>query len=348
MTEPDAPATAPSRTQHLLPWLNLVLTVALVVVGLFFLSERVGLRAIGDVLAQANKGAVLLAVGVMLLTLGLKAWRWQLLFTGSTAKVPYSAAFWASSLSQYVNLIVPFLRLGEVARIYSLNREANVNAAQTIGTLVVEKVLDLIFFGLTIVLVIPYIVLPEGFGQPGSWLLVGSLLALVALYVLAFQTERAARLLERLAKPLPDQFGSWITRVGVAGLEGLSALRNRKLSLVLLVLSLAIAALAVLLPYVLFPALDLRLTIVDAAVMHVVVSAVAAPPSTPVKIGVFNGAAAFVLWQLGIRNEPIIVSYAILFYVVVVLPQLVLGLIASVRSRWSWNVGLDPQTTSAA
>ena len=156
-----------------------------------------------------------------------------------------------------------------------------------------------------------------------------------------------SRLLERMARPLPEKLGGWITRVGVAGLEGLSALRNRKLSLLLLVLSLMIASLSVLLPYLLFPALGLDLTLLDAAVVHVVVSVVAAPPSTPVKIGVFNGAAAFVLWQLGIRNEAVIVSYSLLFYAVVIVPQLVLGIIASVRSRWSWNVSLDPQPTTA-
>lgn len=347
MSERDSQSAEQSRARQLLPWLNLILTIALIIAGVWFLSARVGLETIGAVLAEANVAAVILAVGVMVLTLALKSWRWQLLFTGSDTVVPYTAAFWATSLGQYVNLIVPFLRLGEIARIYSLNREAQVPAAQTIGTLVVEKVLDLIFFGLTIILVVPYFVLPDQLGKPGIWLFIVPVIALVVLYIFAFQTERMTSWLERIAGRLPGKVGNWVMRIGVAGLEGLAALRSRRLSLFLLVLSLVIAGLAVVLPYLLFPALGLDLTILDAAVVHVVVSVVAAPPSTPVKIGVFNGAAAFVLWQLGLRNEAVIVSYSILFYLVVIVPQLILGIIASVRSRWSWNLELDPQVSNA-
>ena len=164
MSERESQSAEPGRARQLLPWINLALTLILIIAGIWFLSARVGLDTIGAVLAEANVTEVVLALGVMVLTLLIKAWRWQLLFTGSDANVPYKAAFWASSLGQYVNLIVPFLRLGEIARIYSLNREAQVNSAQTIGTLVVEKVLDLIFFGLTIVLVVPYFVLPDQVG----------------------------------------------------------------------------------------------------------------------------------------------------------------------------------------
>lgn len=337
---------AARRPQQLLLWLNLALTALLVIAGLWFLSTRIGLASIGDVLLAAHAGYVALALVVMVVTLALKAWRWQLLLQGSGSQVGFEAAFWAGALGQYVNLIVPFLRLGEIARIYSLNREARISAPQTIGTLVVEKVLDLIFFGLTIVLLLPFVTLPPEVADPGVLVVLVPLTALVVLYVLAFQTQRVTRLLNRVAAPLPDRQGSWLTRVGVAGLEGLAALRNRRLSVILLVQSLIIAGLSVLLPYLLFPALDLSLTVVNAAVVHVVVSVVAAPPSTPVKIGVFNGAAAFVLWQLGVRDEALIASYAILFYVVVIVPQLILGLIAAVRSRWSWNATLRSATAN--
>ena len=57
-----------------------------------------------------------LAVGVVLTTLALKGWRWQLMFPDDSAPVPFRAAFWSTTLGQYVNLIIPFLRLGEVAR----------------------------------------------------------------------------------------------------------------------------------------------------------------------------------------------------------------------------------------
>lgn len=336
MTSDSRPDQDATPVRHF-PWINLVLTIVLAGAGLWFLSTRVPLSELATTLAGANLWYVALGLTVMIVTLLLKALRWQLMFTPEPPTVSFTTSFWASSLGQYVNLIVPFLRLGEVARIYVLNQEAGIRAARTVGTLVLEKVLDLIFFGLTILLVLPFTVLPDYLDQSTAGLIVVPAVLLLVLYVLAFRTEWAISVLETLARPLPERLEQWLLRVAVSGLQGLAALRNPRLILLLLSLSLLIAGLGILLPYALFPALGLDLGILQAALIHIVVSIAIAPPSTPVKIGVFNGAAALMLWQAGVRDETSIISYSILFYLVVILPQIVLGIIAAGRSNWRWG-----------
>ena len=320
-----------------LPWLNLALTVSLVVAGLWYLSTRVSLALVGAALAGASPGYVLAAVAVMLLTIALKAWRWQLMFPAERPPLRFGAAFWATALGQYVNLIVPFLRLGEVARLYALNQESGVSGGRALGTLVIEKALDLIFFGLTIVFILPFVILPDYVNQPGALFLALPLLLLAVLYLLAYRTELVIRMWRRIIGPLPEPLHGWLLRLAVAGLEGLASLRDRRLSAALILLSALIAGLAVVLPYLLFPALALPLTLLDAALIHVVVSIAIAPPSTPDKIGVFNGAAALMLWQFGLTDETAITAYAILLYLVVVAPQIILGLVAASRSKWRWR-----------
>lgn len=329
------PPAQPDR-RRALPWLNLLLTILLIIGGLAFLSSRVDLAAVGRVLAGTEPVPVALALAIMVLTIGLKAWRWLLLFP-SAGGPRYAAAFWAISLGQYVNLVVPFLRLGEVARIYVLNRESAAAPAQTLGTLVVEKALDLLFFALAILLVLPLVAIPGYSGQGGPLVILAPLLLVVVLYLLAFHTEWVIDLTRRLAQPLPDRLEAWVIRIGVSGLEGLAALRDRRRMLGLLLQSLIIAALGVVLPWLLFPALGLSLTWLDAALVHIVVTIAITPPSTPVKIGVFNGAAAFVLWSRGVADETALVSYSILLYLVVVGPQLLLGLVAALRSNWQFG-----------
>jgi hypothetical protein len=46
-------------------------------------------------------------------------------------------------------------------------------------------------------------------------------------------------------------------------------------------------------------AFDLPFGLIEAAVIHAVVTIVTTPPSTPGKIGVFNGAVALVLLSYG-------------------------------------------------
>lgn len=331
-----------------LPWLNLGLTAVLIVAGLWYLSTRVSLAAVGAALAGARPAYVLLAVGLMLLTVALKGWRWQLMFPAERPPVSFPAAFWAVALGQYVNLIVPFLRLGEVARLYALNQESGATAGRTLGTLVVEKTLDLIFFGLTIIFVLPFVVLPDFIDRPGPLLFLLPLLLLAALYLLAYRTELVIHFWHKIIAPLPERPRNWLLRLAVTGLEGLAALRDRRLTLAMLLLSLAISVLSVVLPYALFPALGLSLGLLDAALIHIAVSIAITPPSTPAKIGVFNGAAALMLWQFGLTDETLIAGYAILLYIVVVGPQLLLGLIAASRTKWRWNAGLAAAFTPDA
>lgn len=333
----NAKASTSAGWHKWLPWLNVALSILLVLAGLWYMSTRVSLAEIGSALAAASPGYVALAILLMVLTIILKSWRWQLLFAAEPPRIRFAPAFWATALGQYVNLVVPFLRLGEIARLYGLNQETGISAARAAGTLIVEKTLDLIFFGLTIILIFPFVILPEYVDQPGPLLWLIPMLLMVVLYLLAFRTTWVIRWWRLIVRPLPERLERWFLKLAVSGLEGLATLRSFRLSLLLLFASGLIALLSVLTPYILFPALNIPLTIIDAALIHVVVSVAIAPPSTPAKIGVFNGAAALMLYQFGLTDETAILSYAILFYLVVILPQILLGIIAASRTKWRWQ-----------
>lgn len=337
-------STHPSNRswRRFLPWVNLGLAIVLVIVGLWYLSTRISLMALGEALLASSKGFVALSVAIMLLTILLKAWRWQLMFPTERPPVSLSAVFWATALGQYVNLVVPFLRLGEVARLYALNQESGTSPGRALGTLLVEKTLDLIFFGLTILFVLPFVILPDFVDQPGVVILVLPAIIMLLLYLLAYRTEFVIKLWRRVISPFPDRIRSLLLRLAVSGLEGLAALRDRRLSLLMLLISLAIALLSIGLPYVLFPALKLPLNFLDAALIHIVVSIAIVPPSTPGKLGILNGAAALALWQLGVSDETSIASYSILLYLVVVIPQIILGLVAASRTKWRWQDTAKP------
>ncbi len=325
-----------------LPWLNLILTSGLFIAGVWYLSERLDLVTIVNALSKTSLPYTILSVVIMLATILLKAIRWQLMFPSEQPPVRLSTSFWAISLAQYVNLVVPFIRMGEVARLYALNREAGVSPGRGVGTLVVEKTLDLIFFGLTILFVIPFVVFPQYVGRPGPILTLLPIILFGALYLLAYQTDLVITLWRRMIAPFPPRARDFLLRLAVSGLEGLAALRDRRLNLLMLLLSLIIAGLSIALPYVLFLALSLPLTLLDAALVHIVVSIAIVPPSTPAKIGVLNGAAALVLWQLGVPDEANIAAYTILLYLVVIIPQIILGLIATSRTKWSWQMVAPP------
>lgn len=330
-----------------LPWLNLALTLVLIIAGVWYLFVRLDPAALLAALLETSKSYLALSVVIMLVTMGLKALRWQLMFPAEQPSLRFSSSFWATALGQYVNLVVPFLRLGEIARLYALNQEAGISPPRAFGTLVVEKTLDLIFFGLTIVFVLPFVILPDFIDRPGLILTMLPLALLGVLYLLAYRTSLVIAAWRAIIRPLPERPQAILMHLAVTGLEGLASLRNGWLTLIMLLLSLAIALLAIALPYVLFPALSLQLGVLDAALIHIVVSIAIVPPSTPAKIGILNGAAALALWQLGVTDETAIATYAILLYLVVVVPQIVLGLVAASRAKWRWQTTMTGNPLSA-
>lgn len=335
--------SAPSARTQWLSRLSWLITAVLLAAGLWYILQEVTLAAMGEALAQAQPGYVVAALLVILATLWLKAWRWQYLFVphADEQPQPLRPLFWSMMLGQYVNLMVPFFRLGEVARLLSLDQQTGVGKARTLGTLVVEKTLDILMLVLTILLILPFIVLPDFVNNPLTLGLLGSV-AFLALYLLAYQTQWIVRLSRRLIRPLPTSIHDRLLRLIISGLEGLAALRRPRLTLILLLQSALIALLSVLTPYLLFPAFGIPLGLAEAALINVVVLIVSTPPTTPARIGVFDGTVSFMLFRFGLTTEAVIVSYTIIYHLIVMLPQIILGSGAISRTNYRYDFRHHP------
>ena len=314
-------------------------------VGLSLLISGVILWALtrsmawGDVTAAfqtANLWYAVAGTAVILLTLLLKAWRWRLLFHPDEQRAGWRPTFTAMMAGQALNLLIP-ARVGELARIYAFHQETGLGKARALGTIVIEKTIDLLTTAATLLLLLPFLVMSEWGAQRWLALTAVAFMGGLLLYLLAYQTQRIVGWLRRLAEKLPDALGQRLISLTVSGLQGLSALRSGRVSLILLVGSGFIALLAVATPWVLFPAFGLPLGLKEAVILNLVLTAGLTPPSTPGKILVFEGLVIFTLQQFGLEESAALLSYALLYHLVVMLPQIILGSLAIVTSKWDWR-----------
>lgn len=327
-----APASSqPVNVRKSIPWLRLGISLLLSLLGLWFVTRDVNLVELRLAFQQAHLQYVFLGLIVIAITVLAKAWRWQLLFTEPENRPSFPQLFWSLSLGQLVNTAVPFLRLGEVARVYDLGARANQSRARALGTLLVEKVLDLIMLVLTLAVLIPFVVIPNFVGQSGAVMAAAGIVALLALITVALKGEFALRLAHTVARHLPQSVRERALSMFVAGLEGLGALRSARAIFTLLLASAFIALLSVLTPWILFPAVGIPLGLVPAAAIHVVLTVGTLPPSTPAKVGVFEFLVAFMLRFFDIESSALILAYTIIYHLVVVIPQIIFGGIAAAR-----------------
>lgn len=327
-------------------WGSTAVSIMLLLAGAWYLLAEISLAELGRALAQANFWLILLALATTIMTLLLKAWRWQFLLITGQDNIPFSSLFWAMMLGLYVNIILPILRLGEIARIYALNHLSGAGKMRTLSTLVVEKVLDTVFLGLTAAALLPFVILPAALRDNNPSLFLGSaaVLSLLVIYLVAFRAAWLQQQFGRLAQRLPPALGGRLQQLLGAGLAGLASLRRGRLSAALLGASLLIAVTSILTPYLLFPAFDLSLGVAEAAAIHVMITLALVPPSTPAKIGIFDGVVVFLLLQFGVTDEAVIAAYTIVLHVVLVLPLIVFGSMAAARTRWRWRQTAVSQT----
>ncbi len=334
-----------STKKIIFSWLNLLLGFALILWGIWYIAQEITYAQIVAALAVANFPLMFLALLLVVTTQAAKAWRWQLLFYPKETGLTLKASFWAVMLGQFVNTVISFLRLGELARVYALYQQTRISKIRALGTLVLEKTLELITLVLTVVLLLIFVIVPDFVSKQGLTIGLAAGTAFFLLYLLAYQTQWVIGLLSRLLRLLPEAVAARLLGWSVSGLEGLAALRSKQALVQVFSASIFIGLLSIVTPWLLFPALGLPYGPVEAALIHVGSTlASALPVPTPARLGVFEAAVMFMLNQFGLDNTALAFSYAILFHFLIVLPQVVFGAIAASRTNWHWRASHPTET----
>lgn len=101
---------------------------------------------IWDSLKQTNYLWFILAIAISLLSHYVRALRWRLMSETFSCKVSRTNSFLAVMSGYLTNLAVP--RLGEVVRCTMLKQSDNIPIEKSLGTIVTERIIDMILFAL--------------------------------------------------------------------------------------------------------------------------------------------------------------------------------------------------------
>ncbi len=338
-TQPESDSiSSPSRWRKYWPWFNGGLTAVLLVGGIWYLSRTIHFTDIRNALLAADGRFILLALLIFILNGSVKAWRWRVLLAPDNEKsVPYTAVFWAIWLGQFVNNIVPFLRLGEVSRAYVIDQQTGQGKMRALSTMVVEKSLELVMLGLLLLVLLPVLALPEEMQGTGQTLIIFAGSIVVGLGVVAYKTSWVVRQLRRLLQILPQPVERRLSKLLIGGLEGLASLHSRSALGRLLGSSLFLVIISLLTPFLLFQAFNIPLGLAEAAVIDSALSLTTSAPSTPGQLGIYEGTVVLVLHQFGQTNPAVTVSYAVVYHLVVLLPKIILGGLAASQTNWQWQ-----------
>jgi uncharacterized protein (TIRG00374 family) len=296
----------------------------LVTVGAMYFAVRgVKIDDTRDALAASDLRWLVPTSAVLALAIWLRIVRWWVLFDDSS-RPPLRAVGHAALIGYFFNNILP-ARAGEAARVFALYGTARTPRAETVGTVVIERVFDLL--ALLFLLFASYPLLPAI-----SWLKAAALFGLAVvtvlvtiIYLLVRYDDRAVRWLLSPLHRLPAA-REHVEPAVINATRGLVALREPRVALrgmALTILSWLVLALSF---WILMAAFDLHLPVVAGMLVVVAINLSLVLPSSPAALGVFEAATVVALRAFDVPQAEAL-SYALVLHLLNFLPFLLIGLV---------------------
>lgn len=132
---------------------NLVFILVAIILAIIFVGltlRQTDFNTLSDAAGRANYFWFLLSMALSILSYWLRAARWKLLLSPIGYNISTKSGFWAISFAYFMNLTIP--RSGEIARATSLYKMEKVPADKSLGIIILERVIDLLFLGISFLL----------------------------------------------------------------------------------------------------------------------------------------------------------------------------------------------------
>ncbi|MBI3247954.1 MAG: flippase-like domain-containing protein [Deltaproteobacteria bacterium] len=305
-------------------WRNLL--ISLIVSGgfLYLAFRNVKLDELWTALGRVNLRWLFVSVGVSLLIMVFRAWRWQLELR-PLAHVPLGRLWVITSVAYMAINLLP-VRLGEVVRPWLLSRRSTISFSNVVGNIVVEKTMDsvLILFyilvGLTTIENLPVWVRRGAiFPAVGAGLLVT--------LVLLFWWRGEAFVDRWILHLLPERFRAGMKKVLASMADGMRVIPNPGLLLAVFLVSLVMWFLPILSSYIMILAFDFTVPFSAALVVFIFVGFGTALPNLPGMIGPYQYACQLALGLFGV-SEVDGLAYGLVLNAVQFLTLIAQGLLA--------------------
>jgi uncharacterized protein (TIRG00374 family) len=274
-------------------------------------------------------------VAVYFLAVWARTWRWHYLLWPLKA-IPLGRLFPVVVIGYMGNNVYP-LRAGEVLRSYVLRRREAIPMSASLATVIVERVFDGLVMLIFVFAALPLAPLPSDAIR--SAVVVASILffgALLFFFALAYAPGRSMRLVERLAKLLPERLRRPVVELAGRFLDGLKSLRSFRIVLMIFASSIVVWLLETVKYWFVMHAFDFEVSFFALMLMNGVVNLATTLPSAPGYVGTFDAPGIAVLTLYGV--EPVTATaYTLVLHAALWLPITLLGALFMLHDHLGWS-----------
>jgi uncharacterized protein (TIRG00374 family) len=287
-----------------------------VAISLVFLAatlRQVDLAVAIRLLLEAQPAWILAAVGLVASEVMVRAVRWRLLLAPFRS-VPLRYAAGYLCVGYFANTLLP-ARLGDLARAALAGRTLGIPRLATLGTIVVERLVD----GLTILA----LVILFGFVVTGVSTLVSTALLLAAVGIAAVVVLAGALLVARRLRIHETRHGAALLALVRRVAIGATAMRSPVTLASVLGLTLAAFGLAVGAFLATSAAVGISVTPLQAAVVMGGLALSTAIPAAPGSLGTYEFVGVAILTSFGVAPEAALATVLLVHVIALLVPSIV-------------------------
>lgn len=202
-----------------------------------------------------------------------------------------------------------------------------------LGTVIIEKFLDVVAYLLLFVLLLLLMPLPAWVSESASALLLVGIVLGGGILALLLQRDRLPTILEWLMSWLPAHLRARVLRIVKSALTSVDILKQHTDVAKLSFWTLVVWITAVLTNYLTLLALAIHLPLAASILILVVLQVGISLPSVPGRIGIFELGCILALAVFGVEQATAL-SYGLVLHAIVLLPTTLIGLL------FFWMLGL--------
>ncbi len=305
-------------------WVGVLISI-LCLAAIFLLIDP---GEILDALRTAHYGYLgLSAVGIVAFLI-LRAIRWRFILNNQVA---WGQVFHIQNIGYLLTYILPF-RLGDVIRAVLIGNVPPVTVAQGISTMVVERVLDLLFVVVLLPLTLTSLdTIPDVIRNAAYVFAIFAFAAILVLVLAANRRSQAHRLATWVLDRVPFLENEvWLRRFDQL-LTGLDSLTRLKDGVTLLALSVLVWGPIIWAYYMGMRAVQLQPTLAMAGFVVCAAALSISAPSSPGQVGVFHAGVIFAMTQVLRLPQGASASFAFLYHALNLVTVALFGIIGVYR-----------------
>jgi uncharacterized protein (TIRG00374 family) len=291
---------------------------------LFLVLRNVELAQVQRELQSVSMMPLLLAVCVAVSSTLVRAVRWGVLL--GYAPPAGLRFFYTSMMIGYLaNNVLP-ARMGELIRLYVLERQVGVSKSTSAAAVVLERLIDVLLLLALIDLIALFVPLPAVV-QGGIWIATTVFVAMaLVLLFLALNGEHLVRWLTRIAGLLSQSVGQRIQDILACFIDGLSMLRSSKQALCVLLLTLLIWGIDVVSVRLTMQSLHLSLPWIASLLVLVMAGLSFVIPAAPGGVGTYEFFVVAALTPFAVENSQA-VGFTFVLHAIMYIVTTIIGLI---------------------